>query len=128
MDDPADPEGIRLDAIHVAMAQLRGANRSIGDKPLVVLTAGLWGDPPPGVSPEENTQQGRIWQEMQAELPQRISSNSTQIVAAKSHHYIQGESPKLVVASVRQVVGAERSRGRVNGSALAPFASEVRAP
>jgi pimeloyl-ACP methyl ester carboxylesterase len=127
LDDPSDPEAIRLDAFRAAMAQLRGANRSIGDKPLVVLTAGL-DTPDPELSPEMGARWARIWQEMQAELPRRISSNSTQIVAAKSHHYIQLENPKLVVAAVRQVVDAARVRGRVDGSALAPLANEGGAP
>jgi pimeloyl-ACP methyl ester carboxylesterase len=127
LDDPADPEAIRLDALRAAMAQLRGANRSIGDKPLVVLTAGLE-LPEPGVSPELSARIARIWQEMQAELPQRISSNAAQIVARKSHHFIQIENPKLVVASVRQVVDAARGRGRVDGAALAPLANEGGAP
>jgi hypothetical protein len=128
MMDAPNPEAIRLDGLRTAMAQLRGANRSIGDKPLVVLTAGGWEDPAPGTSPEMNARQARTWQEMQAELPQRISSNSTQIVAAKSHHFIQLENPKLVVASIRQVVEAVRTRGRVDASALAPLANEAAVP
>jgi pimeloyl-ACP methyl ester carboxylesterase len=126
-DDPADPEALQLDALRAAMAQLRGANRSIGDKPLVVLTAGLT-DPDPGISPELSMRQARISQEMQAELPHRISTNAAQIVATKSHHFIQLENPKLVVASVRQVVDAARGRGRVDGAALAPLANEGSAP
>ncbi len=127
LDDPADPEAIRLDAVRAAMSQLRGANRSIGDKPLVVLTAGLQ-EPYPDVSPELSARLARIGQEMQAELPRRISSNSAQIVAAKSHHFIQIENPTLVVASVRQVVDAARGRGRVDGAVLAAFANEGGAP
>jgi hypothetical protein len=65
---------------------------------------------------------------MQAELPQRISSNAAQIVARKSHHYIQMENPKLVIASVRQVVDAARGRGRVDGTMLAPLANEGGGP
>jgi pimeloyl-ACP methyl ester carboxylesterase len=114
-----DPDGTQLADMRIAMAKLR-SNRSIGDKPLIVLTAGLPEDPPPGVSPD---QFARISQEMQAELPQ-ISSNSTQIVAAKSQHFIQMENPKLVIASIRQVVDAVRTRGRVDGSALARLANE----
>ena len=124
MDDPADPEAISYDAARVGMAQLRAANRSIGDKPLVVLTAGAWEEPEPGESAERFARLGRIWQEMQAELPHRISSNAAQIVATKSHHFIQLENPKLVIASVRLVVDAARGRGRVDASALAPLAGE----
>ncbi|HEX8791781.1 MAG TPA: alpha/beta hydrolase [Polyangiaceae bacterium] len=118
-----DPDGTQLADMRTVMAQLR-ANRSIGDKPLVVLTAGIPEEPPPGVSPEPFA---RIAQEMQAELPQ-ISSNSTQIVAARSHHFIQLENPELVVSSVRQVVDAVRTHGRVDGSALAPLANEAPLP
>ena len=87
------------------MAQLRAANRSLGDNPLVVLTAGQSDDPVPGVSPEINAQMAKISREMQAALPS-LSSNSAQVVATKSHHFIQFEAPKLVILAVQQVVGA----------------------
>lgn len=116
-----DPDGSQLADMRGAMAKLR-SRRSIGDAPLVVLTAGIPEEPPPGVSPE---QFARISLEMQAELP-RISSNGTQIVAVKSHHFIQMENPSLVVASIRQVVEAVRTQGRVDASALAPLANAVR--
>jgi pimeloyl-ACP methyl ester carboxylesterase len=126
MDDPTDPEGLRFDTLRAGMAQLREANRSIGDKPLVVLTAGLSEEPEPelGVSPELSARRAKIWAEMQAELPRRISSNGAQVVAAKAHHYIQLENPKLVVAAVEQVVDAARKKGRVDGSALTGLANE----
>jgi pimeloyl-ACP methyl ester carboxylesterase len=127
-DDPDDPEAIRLDAMRAAMAELRGANRSIGDRPLVVLTAGLPEPDLPGASPELSARLARIGQETQAELPRRISSNAVQIVATKSHHFIQLENPKLVIASVRQVVDAARGHGRVDATTLAPLAGEGGAP
>lgn len=118
--DPADREGVSLDALHVAMAQLRGANRSLGDKPLVVLTAGK-SDPEADVSPEVGAQMAKIWQEMQAALPS-LSTNSTQVIATKSHHFIQFEAPKLVIAAVQQVVGAVRTHGRIDAVLLGALA------
>lgn len=115
--DGPDREGIHIDAMHAAMAHLRGANRSLGDRPLVVLTAGQPDEPIPGVSPEATAQMTKIGRELQAALP-ALSSNSVQVVAVKSHHFIQFEAPKLVIASVRQVVGAVRAHGRIEGQAL----------
>ncbi len=120
-DRAADGEGVNLDAISAAMAQLRAANRSLGDKPLVVLTAGQPQGPIPGVSPEVNAQMAKISAEMQAALP-TFSSNSTQVVATKSHHFIQREAPKLVIAAVQQVVGAVRTHGRVDPAPLRALA------
>jgi pimeloyl-ACP methyl ester carboxylesterase len=119
-NNPRDREGISLDGVRAAMAQLRGANRSLGDKPLVVLTAGKHeGDGDKDLAAREE----KVWQEMQAELP-RLSSNSTQIIAPKSGHFLQFESPQLVIAAVREVVTAARTHGRVNGAPLRALAAE----
>jgi pimeloyl-ACP methyl ester carboxylesterase len=123
MNDPNDPEGVLYPAITAAMAQLRAANRSIGDKPLVVLTAGDE-ELAPDLSPEAGAREARIWQEMQAEVPRRISTNAAQIVSTKSHHHIQSDNPKLVVAAVRQVIDAARTHGRIDAAKLAPLAGE----
>jgi len=126
MDDPSDREGVRLDAKRAAMARLRGANRSLGDRPLVVLTAGLQSDEP-GVSPELRARESQVWNAMQAELP-RLSSNSAHVVAARSHHFIQLEAPELVVAGVREVVDAVRTHGRVDAAKLTALAAPPAPP
>jgi hypothetical protein len=42
-------------------------------------------------------------------------------MADHSGHFIQIDAPHLVVASVKQVVDAVRTRGRVDAKALEPF-------
>lgn len=54
-----------------------------------------------------------------------LSSNSVQVVSERSGHFIQGQNPKLVIASVRQVVEAVRTHGRVDASALSALAHEA---
>jgi pimeloyl-ACP methyl ester carboxylesterase len=119
-DDHVGREGIHADALRTAMAQLRAANRSLGDKPFVVLTAGQ-SDDIPGISPEINAQMAKLSREMQAALTS-LSSNGAQVVAPKSHHFIQFEAPKLVIAAVQEVVGAVRTHGRIDPAPLRALA------
>lgn len=91
-------EGLDFGALVAGIADMRASNRSIGDKPLVVLTRGKE-EAPPGVPPELIAQMLSAWQGMQAELP-RLSTNAVQVVARNSRHFIQWDTPKLVVAAV----------------------------
>lgn len=43
---------------------------------------------------------------------------SAQVVATKSHHFIQFDAPKLVMAAVQEVVGAVRTHGRIDPTPL----------
>jgi pimeloyl-ACP methyl ester carboxylesterase len=110
------PEGIDYEAFIAAFSALRTGNRSLGDKPLVVLTRGRE-DPDPGVPPEARARLGRAWQEMQAELP-RLSSNSVQLIAANSGHMIPMEAPRMLVGSVRAVEDAARTHGPLDKGTL----------
>jgi pimeloyl-ACP methyl ester carboxylesterase len=86
---------------------------SLGDKPLIVLTAGDFQVPPDAGIPQE--QIGAFLEahsEFQADLP-RHSQNSEQIIAKDSGHYIQVEQPDLVIDATRQVVDAVRNGGSV---------------
>jgi pimeloyl-ACP methyl ester carboxylesterase len=116
------PEGLDFDTWTAGIDDMRRSSRSIGDKPLVVLTRGKE-ESPPGASPEQAALMLRNWHEMQAQLP-RLSTNSAQIVAINSHHFIQWEAPKLVSASIREVVAASRAHARVSTNNLAPLAHE----
>ena len=78
--------------------QLTGAE-SLGDLPLVVLSAGKKPDPDDLLAQEVYT----VWQELQKEHVAR-SSNSMQMIAAESGHYIQLEQPELVVEAVRTLL------------------------
>ncbi len=88
----------------------------MGDKPLIVLSHGRQER---GWSPEDIAQ----WERQQARLAS-LSTNSGRIVAERSGHVIHWDQPKLVVASIRQVVEAVRTHGRVDGSALTALAHE----
>lgn len=84
------------------LAEVRSANVSLGDVPLIVISRGYWDDLP-GFSDTENQQAWRIWQELQAELPS-LSSNGRQVIAAESEHNIQLQQPALVSDVILQVV------------------------
>ncbi len=86
-----------LDADQESRVQVRGAG-SLGDKPLVVLTA---------LGEVEDDETKPVWLKQHADLA-RLSSQSTRIIAERSSHYIQLDRPDLVVGAIRQVVEAVR--------------------
>jgi pimeloyl-ACP methyl ester carboxylesterase len=116
------PEGIDFDTFVAGTKEAWKVVVPLGDKPLVVLSRGL-PDAPPSASPELATEWLRRWQEAQSKLPP-LSSNSVHVVARNSRHTIQADAPKLVVAAIREVVGAVRARTRVSATALTPLADE----
>jgi pimeloyl-ACP methyl ester carboxylesterase len=69
----------------------------LGDLPLIVLSHGL---PDPNSDADVFEQE---WTKMQSELV-RLSSNSRQIIAEQSGHYIQLDEPNLVIDSIRELV------------------------
>jgi pimeloyl-ACP methyl ester carboxylesterase len=115
-----DPE-MDLATFRGSMADVRRAKRSLGDKPLVVLTHGK--DPPrPEWLPEDTYARSvQLMRELQSNLV-RLSTNGVQVVAQESGHFIQEDSPALVVAAVRETVEAVRTHGRVATSRLTPLA------
>lgn len=112
---PAVGEGVDLESFALGAAEARAA-KGLGSKPLVVLTRSVE-DEQPWASPEQRAELLRIWQEQQAELP-KLSSNAIQVVVRNSHHHIQLDAPRLVVASIAEVVNAVRSGARLNEAAL----------
>jgi len=80
------------------LTEVRNANISLHDMPLVVISRGYW-DPMPGFSGSENQQAWQTWQEMQAKLL-LLSSNSRQIIATESEHNIQLQQPELIINSI----------------------------
>lgn len=89
------------------LAEVRNANISLRDKPLMVVSRGYW-DAMPGFSETENQQAWRTWQEMQAELLS-LSSNSRQVVATESEHSIHLQQPELVIDAIRDILEALES-------------------
>jgi pimeloyl-ACP methyl ester carboxylesterase len=116
------PEGIDFDSLVAGLAEMKASSRSLGDKPLVVLTAGQNGAPN-DLPPERAAQMASAWHGMQTDLA-RLSTNTAHVVARHSHHYVMVDAPRLVTASVREVVEAARSRRRVNRAALDALADE----
>jgi pimeloyl-ACP methyl ester carboxylesterase len=73
----------------------------LGDRPLIVITAG------PG-----KIVNGRVWQlwhDLQAELA-GLSSNRRHIVASHPDHYVHKKDPDLVITAIRDVVHSARTR------------------
>jgi pimeloyl-ACP methyl ester carboxylesterase len=89
-----------LGVVGTSAEEVRNARLSLGDRPLIVLTAG-------------RRDHDESWRKLQLDLL-TLSSNSKRIVAEGSGHRIQNDQPDVVVAAIRDVV--ERSRGRKPGN------------
>lgn len=76
-----------------------------GSMPLVVLSRGYWDAMP--ISESENQYAWQAWQEMQRELL-KLSSDSKQVVAEQSEHFIQLQEPDLVIEAIREIVKSVR--------------------
>jgi hypothetical protein len=50
-----------------------------------------------------------------------MSTNSVHVVADHAAHFIQIDAPHLVIASVKEVLDAIRTHGRVDAKPLQPF-------
>lgn len=74
----------------------------MGDLPLIVLTHGLT-DTTSGVDSAQQSLFEQEWSKMQSELA-GLSSNSKQVIAEKSGHYIQFDQPELVIESIIELV------------------------
>ena len=85
---------------------------SLGDKPLMVLTAGSVQLAGTGLSEEQMNLIDELHSESQAALTQR-SENAKQIIVEDSGHYIHVEQPGLVTDAIHQVVEAARNGGSV---------------
>jgi pimeloyl-ACP methyl ester carboxylesterase len=99
-------------SLEESFAENRAHPMSLGDKPLMVLTAGTVQTEGTGLSPEEADLLDKLHSESQAALTRR-SEKAKQIIAEDSGHYMQVEKPGLVRDTIRQVVEAAR-----NGASL----------
>jgi len=87
------------------------ADASLGDLPLVVLTAGQ-AEAFGGLPPAEAAAFRRLWiEELQPELA-RLSTRGRQVTVEGSGHLMPWQAPRAVVEAVREVVDAVRSQGR----------------
>jgi len=113
------PEGVLTESRSInAMSEQAGRTGSLGNRPVVVLTAGV----PlamPGVSVEGNAATRRTWLELQKELA-GISTNSDHRIVEGAGHYIHDDRPEVVVTAIRDVVTAVREGSPVRRAAPAP--------
>jgi pimeloyl-ACP methyl ester carboxylesterase len=85
-------------------AQVRAAG-NLGDRPLVVLTAGKPADP------SEADSHATWMHEMQPKLA-RLSTRGRQVIVEQSNHDIPGQAPAAVIDAVVEVVDAVRATTR----------------
>jgi pimeloyl-ACP methyl ester carboxylesterase len=118
-----DEGGNSCDALSAGLDELRASTPTLGDMPLVILSARGKGREdflPPNVKPEEVAALETKFLAGDEHIA-HLSTNSAHAIADRSGHYIQVDAPHLVVASVKQVVEAVRTRGRVDAKALEAF-------
>jgi pimeloyl-ACP methyl ester carboxylesterase len=99
-------------SLEASFAENRAHPLSLGDKPLMVLTAGSVQTEGTGLSPEQADHLDRLHSESQAALTRR-SENTRQIISEDSGHYIHVDQPALVIDAVRTVVDAARDDSRL---------------
>jgi pimeloyl-ACP methyl ester carboxylesterase len=96
--------------INKSVAKATDAAPSLGEKPLIVLSAGA--RQYPGFTKGQAKRMDERANKFEAGLPD-LSQNSKLVVAKNSAHYIQFDRPGLVVDAIRRVVEAARDGGRV---------------
>jgi pimeloyl-ACP methyl ester carboxylesterase len=106
------PEGVDYNTYVAGIVEMKARGRVMRDKPLVILTRGKE-QAPPDASPELASRMLHAWHGMQADL-RHLSTNSIQLIAKDSGHFIHREAPQLVVSCVRAVVDSVRARVPLN--------------
>ena len=91
------------EAFESNLAEVRNADISLGDMPLIVISRGYW-EPMPGFSETENQLARQTWQDMQSELL-LLSANSRQIVATRREHNVHLQQPELVIDAIEELLG-----------------------
>lgn len=79
---------------------------SLGDLPLIVLSAGQY-TAFPAFSDAENQDIWQALQEFQTRLA-TLSTNSQQIIAEKSGHFVHHDQPELVIGAIQELVAVSR--------------------
>lgn len=98
-----------LDCITQADASIKDQIYSFGDKPLVdVSAAGTLRPAPPAVAEERASK----YAELQTKLLS-LSSNSKQLIAENSGHFIIIDRPDVVIDAIKQVVWSVRNKTKL---------------
>jgi pimeloyl-ACP methyl ester carboxylesterase len=105
-----EPETLEAVDYRPSVRALRAAP-PVGEIPAVVLTSDQCFEFVPGFDAKETCS---AWREAQDLLAAHIDAKH--ITDTNSGHFIQGENPKLVIASVRKVVEAAREKACALGS------------
>lgn len=100
--------GVYADLAGINSLHSSTAPNSLGDLPLVVLTADTKQADNPDVFPadfslETLQQADRIWMELQAELT-ALSTKSNWIVVEDAAHYIHLDQPQVVITAIRDIL------------------------
>jgi len=96
-----------MNALEKILVDVRALHiTGFGNMPLVVLSAGRW-EPDPALSDAENQQIREVIVVMQSELTD-LSSDSKQIIAEQSGHFIQLDQPDLVIDAIREMLDTIR--------------------
>ncbi|MGC2183674.1 MAG: alpha/beta hydrolase [Terriglobales bacterium] len=83
---------------------------TLGDRPLIVLTAGQYWTPDDPVAAKEIAEFHDVWvNQLQPELA-RLSTNGRQIVVENSDHGIPEQAPASIVGAVHEIVTDVRNR------------------
>lgn len=98
-----------LTAAREAMSARSRKRPPLGDRPLIVLTAG--NPAQPGLTPEESAAVHKVWMTLHDEMA-GLSSRGVNRVVEGSSHYIQREKPQVVIDAVAEVVDAARAARR----------------
>ena len=90
-----------------------GAARSagtLGDRPLIVLTAGQYWKPDDPVAAKQIAEFHEVWvNQLQSDLA-RLSTNGKQIVVENSDHGVPEHAPDAVVGAIQEIVTDVRNR------------------
>ncbi len=106
------PEGVLAEGRAIdAMSEQAGRAGPLGDRPVVVLTAGV-PLPMPGLSDAGKAAMRQTWLDLHGELA-GLSTNSDHRIVKGAGHYIHWDRPEAVVAAIRDVVTAVREGGPV---------------
>ncbi|MCB0111099.1 MAG: alpha/beta hydrolase [Caldilineaceae bacterium] len=97
----AEQNSAESNLAEVAAAQIK----SVGNIPLIVLSAGKHELPGGAIPPELVAEMAQVWQQLQAELA-ALSPQGKQVVVAESGHYIHLEQPQVVIDAINEVVAA----------------------
>jgi pimeloyl-ACP methyl ester carboxylesterase len=91
-----------------SVAQVRAAG-NLGNRPLIVLTAGKPYDPDPLLTKQDMDKQNNMWINVLQVEEAHLSTRGKQIVVPNSDHMIPFERPDAVISAVREVWSASRA-------------------